>query len=186
MSETPGFLRNVRVPALRAPAALPATIRVDDPSPVLAAHYAAIATTRMAGLPFLNPALEVEVAQCRRLAGDWLAAVITPWSILLTLVFGGGALWRDAGQGERVRCELPVGEMAFIADVGENGLGPFLYCPLIAPAEGIESQACARAIAAEAIDACLQAAPVLIPQADRSDSEPQGLTRRTFLLGRRV
>ncbi len=188
MNGDASFLRNVRVPALRPPVAQPASAREDDPSQALAAHFERVATTRMAGLPFLNPALDVEVSACRSVAGDWLAVVISPWSVFLTLVSGGGILWRDAGVGERVSCELPIGEMDFIADVGENGLGPFLYCPIIAPAQGIESQVCARAIAAEVIETCLRTAPappVPMPQPDRSSNAPEDLTRRTFLFGRR-
>lgn len=183
------LLRNVRVPALRPPAAQAAAIRSSDPSSALAAHFATVANERMAGLPFLNPALNVEVAVCRQVAGDWLAVVITPWSILLTLVFGGGELWRDAGLGERVRCRLPVGDIDFIADVGDCGLGPYLYCPLIAPANLIESQKHARDISHEAIETCLnQGRPSHLN--DVSQGVPERaqppVTRRAFLLGKRT
>lgn len=50
-----------------------------------------IAVMRMRGLPIVNPALGVEALSFRRWAGEWLGVLITPWSLSLMLLPGGGA-----------------------------------------------------------------------------------------------
>lgn len=158
-----GLLPFVRVPAIRAPAAAPAQAWPHDPSSVVRAHFAHVAATRMAGLPFVNPAIEVCVAGCRRIEGDWLAALVTPWCIALVLLPGGGALWQDGAAGERRRVRLPAGELVFVVDAGEAGLPAFQYCPLVAPLLDVADTAAAQQIACDALATALQPQPAAAP-----------------------
>lgn len=189
MSEVIPF---VRVPAFRPPEAEVATPWQSDPSTPLARHFRRVHETRMAGLPFLNDALDVTVAACKCVDGDWLAALVTPWSIQLVLLPGGGTLWRDTAAGSRRTLTLPVGDLVFIGEAAEHvsDLVPaFLYCPLIAPPDGIAGTAEACAIAREALATVLQPLPATPDATDPGDPAPYPRTppspsRRAFLRGR--
>lgn len=140
----------IRTPALAPPPIRPAVPRDDDPSAFLEAHYRHVWQTRMHDLPFVNAALAVEAVGFQRLNGDWLGVVITPWFLNLLLVSGGGELWGDIPAGERRYLNLPCGTMQFIAD-DDPDIGPYQYCPLIAPVDQLPDMAMARVVAADAI-----------------------------------
>ncbi len=173
----------VRVPALRPIVGEAAAPWPEDPSDALERHFARVARERMAGLDFLNPRVEVSVAECRRVAGDWLAALVTPWSIQLVLLPGGGSLWEDSAPGLRRRVRLPAGELVFIGDAGEAALPAYQYCPLVAPLDAALDTAAACAIASDALAAALTAA---VPTTAPSPAEgPPSPSRRAFLRGSR-
>lgn len=186
----------VRVPAIRPRQAEAAAVWDEDPSPTLARHFRRVLETRMAGLPFLNAALDVAVAGCARVAGDWLAAVVTPWSIQLVLLPGGGALWRDTAAGVRHTLSLPVGDLVFIGEAAEHAgelVPAFLYCPLITPPEGIADTDEACAIARAALATVLEPPPGDAPEAIGAvrceepvprPRMPPSPSRRAFLRGR--
>ncbi|NMF87916.1 [NiFe]-hydrogenase assembly chaperone HybE [Aromatoleum petrolei] len=193
MSEVLPF---VRVPAVRPAAAQVAAVWDDDPSPTMERHFRRVHETRMLGLPFLNEALDVAVAACERVGGDWLAAVVTPWSIQLVLLPGGGTLWCDTAAGMRHTLSLPVGNLVFIGEAAEHAsdlVPAFQYCPLITPPEGIADTDAACAIAREALATVLKplAASVADPtgalpseDADPNPRTPPSPSRRAFLRGR--
>lgn len=176
-----GMLPYVRVPAIRAPAAVPARAWPHDPSPAVQAHFADVAATRMAGLPFVNPAIDVAVAGCRRVAGDWLAALVTPWCIALVLLPGGGVLWQDGVAGERRRVRLPAGELVFVVDAGEARLPAFQYCPLVAPLHELADTAAALQIARDAFAAALLPPVPIAQHAAAVSAEAASVSRRRFL-----
>jgi len=149
----------LRKPAWTPPPVVVATPRAENPGAAVEAWFARVARERMGGLPFLNPRLRVEVLGMRRVAGDWLGGLITPWSIQLLLLPGGGTLWQDISAGLRRRVALPVGEMWFLADAGEAGLEAYQYCPLSTSVEGFAEQAVARRFVADAL------ATVMMPPA---------------------
>jgi [NiFe] hydrogenase assembly HybE family chaperone len=176
-----GLLPFVRVPAIRAPAAVVARPWLQDPSPAVQAHFAAVAATRMAGLPFVNPAIDVGVAGCRRVAGDWLAALATPWCVALVLLPGGGALWQNGAAGERRRVRLPAGELVFVVDAGEARLPAFQYCPLVAPLHDVAGTAAALQIARDAFAAALQPPAAIAQDAAVASADAASVSRRRFL-----
>lgn len=184
------LLASVRVPALRPPQAAVAVPWEGDPSQALLRHFCFVRDTRMAGLPFLNDSVDVCVADCRRIGGDWLAAVVTPWSIQLVLLPGGGALWQDVSSGVRCAISLPAGEMVFIGEADEENaehdecVAAFLYCPLISPLEAIAGSDTACAIARDALAAALtppQSKTESSPAIDATS--PPSPSRRAFLRG---
>ena len=173
----------VRVPAFRPKVGAVAAPWSADPSAALLRYFAEVARDRMAGLDFLNAAIEVRVAECRSVAGDWLAALVTPWSIQLVLLPGGGALWEDSAPGLRRRVALPAGELVFIGDAGEAGLPAYQYCPLIAPVVSIADTVAACNIARDALAAVLTA-PAPAPCTEAPAASPEVLpspARRAFL-----
>jgi [NiFe] hydrogenase assembly HybE family chaperone len=181
------MLSVVRVPALRPQVTGPAAPWTDNPADALARHFAAVARERMAGLDFLNPVIAVQVAECRRIDGDWLAALVTPWSIQLVLLPGGGTLWADSAPGLRRHVALPAGALVFIGDAGEAALPAYQYCPLIAPVDRVADTAAACAIARDALAAVLTAPlaagpPDPVPPPAEAPPSP---SRRAFLRVRR-
>lgn len=174
---------HIRTPALAPCPIAPATARNEDPSVVLAAHYERLWAARMNELPFVNRALAVEVAGFRRCAGDWVGVVITPWFLNLFLISGGGRLWGDIPAGARRYVDLPCGTLQFIADVDPD-IGPYQYCPLVAPVGLLPDMASARHAAADAL-ATVLAQPAATESTasagvDR-DETAKAVSRRGFL-----
>jgi [NiFe] hydrogenase assembly HybE family chaperone len=159
------WLASVRVPALRPGPARAASVYYESPDEALRAHFRAIHAQRMRSLPFLNEAIAVTVADCRRIAGDWLAAVVTPWSIQLVLLPGGGTLWADTPTGARRRVRLPAGEVVFIGAESERGNGiendsllpAYQYLPLITALDNVPDTAAAVTMARDALAAAMTA-----------------------------
>lgn len=183
----------VRVPAIRPREATVAAPWPADPRATLERHFRRVHETRMAGLPFLNAALDVAVAACARVDGDWLAALVTPWSIQLVLLPGGGTLWRDTAAGVRHTLTLPVGDLVFIGEAAEHAtdlVPAFLYCPLITPPDGIADMEAACAIAREALATVLQPLPgndaggAASGGSTADPCTPSSPSRRAFLRGR--
>lgn len=171
--------QNLRTPALAPPPIRPALPRQDDPSELLATHYEQVWQTRMHDMPFVNPALSVAVLGFVRQQGDWLGVVVTPWFINLFLVFGGGELWGDIPAGERRYLSLPCGTLQFIAD-DDPDLGPYQYCPLIAPVSSVPDMATARQAALDAM-ATVMTAVVVDDATPAAAPPPRDTSRRGFL-----
>lgn len=148
----------IRKPALAPPPIRPAEPRLVDPTVELEWHYRNVWETRMADMPFVNPALSVAVVGFTRHRGDWLGVVVTPWFLNLFLISGGGELWGDIPAGERRYLELPCGTLQFIAD-DDPDLGPYQYCPLIAPVSNVPDQATALKAAQDAMAAIFTPPP---------------------------
>lgn len=116
---------------------------------------------RMQGLPFLNPALSVQALHFHRFEGDWLGGLVTPWSVQLMLLPGGGRLWIDTAVGARNTVALPVGALPFIADGGDRSLPAFQYLPLVNGTGALAGDAEASALLRDALATALQPAPAL-------------------------
>jgi [NiFe] hydrogenase assembly HybE family chaperone len=168
----------IRTPALAPPPIRPAVPCANDPASFLEAHYRHVWQTRMHDMPFVNPALGVEAIGFALYEGDWLGVVITPWFLNLLLVSGGGQLWGDIPAGERRYLNLPCGTMQFIAD-DDPDIGPYQYCPLIAPVSNLTDMAQARAVAADALKTVFaQTTPV--PDVPAVSEEKPAVSRRGF------
>lgn len=169
------------------------TYSTDDLPQRLAETFRRIQAQRMAGMPILNPYLEVEAVGFRRWQGQWVGVLITPWLIGLYVLPGDEETWPRMPSHGRCDWSLPAGEYEFLVDQ-EEGFGPYHVCTLMSPVKEFNDQATARA-AAEALMAQLFAAEmtsdgkVSATNAGglRSD-EPltaKGVTRRHFLRGSR-
>jgi [NiFe] hydrogenase assembly HybE family chaperone len=169
-----------------------------DPSALLEATFVRIHDTRMAGLPFLNPALRVEAVGFRRWEGLWLGVLITPWFMNLMLLPCAAVehAWPHVRYGESLAYRLPAGVFEFIR-AQEPPLGDYQSCSLFSPMAVFADQAGARATAVAALAALFDegtragaegpgtslagpaASPVAAPSAT---SAPP--SRRDFLRGR--
>ena len=178
--------QRIRTPALAPPPIRPATPLDTDPSAFLENHYLHVWETRMQDLPFVNPALGVAAVGFRRHRGDWLGVMVTPWFLNLFLISGGGDLWGDIPAGERRYVELPCGTLQFIAD-DDPELGPYQYCPLMAPVTHLENMIAALTAARDALAAAFtppaepqsaEETGAALPQSAPAEAPP---SRRAFL-----
>ena len=178
----------IRKPALAPPPIRPATPRYPDPSAFLAAHYGKVWEERMRDLSFVNDKLAVEAIGFTRLSGDWVGVVVTPWFVNLFLIYGGGTLWGDIPAGERRYVNLPCGTLQFIAD-DDPDIGPYQYCPLIAPVDHLTDMASARKAALDAMQAVVtvppkddaeEAAAAPAPVTASVEAEKGPVSRRAF------
>ena len=154
--------------------------RRDDPSAFLEAHYRQLWATQRDALPSPNGRLQVAAIGFSRVDGDWLGVMVTPWFLNLMLLPGGGNLWGDIPAGQRRYLELACGTVQFIAD-DDPDLGPYQYCPLIAPVSSVADMATARQAALDAMAAVMT--PPAPPLVEAAPAEPaqRDVSRRGFL-----
>lgn len=172
--------QGLRIPAWQAPKPPPALALEEDPTARLHAHFQRVFDMHMHDLPFINPALSVEIVGFRRWQGDWLGAAVTPWALNLLLLPGGGTLWSDQPTGERVAVPFPVGALDFIADHDAAADPPASqYCPLFTSVTHFRSQEAAREAAHAALDALFNT-PELPPAAVAEVAVAPAPTRRAF------
>lgn len=154
----------------------------DAAAPVaqLEATYAAIARTRMAGLPFMNPALHVEAVAFGAWSHHWLGVLVTPWFMNLVLLPRDADRWPRVRDTETLSIAFPAGVFGFIGHT-ESPVGALLACSLFSPVFEFADQDTARVAAAAARAALFEEAnrDVVLPPV------PEPMTKRDFLrLGR--
>jgi len=169
----------IRTPALAPPPIRPAVPCANDPTSFLETHYRHVWQTRMHDMPFINAALGVEAIGFCLHEGDWLGVVVTPWFLNLLLVSGGGQLWGDIPSGERRYLNLPCGTLQFIAD-DDPDIGPYQYCPLIAPVSNLADMAQARLVAVDALKTVLGQSAAAPPEVQPLAEEKAAVSRRGF------
>jgi [NiFe] hydrogenase assembly HybE family chaperone len=161
-----------------------------DPSAMLEAAFRRVHVERMQGLPFLNPALEVEAVDFAPWHAAWLGVMVTPWSINLMMLPRDLATWKPLAPGAKRRYRFSAGDFDF---VGANDplLGEYQMCSLFSPALEFVSHATARLTAQYARAALLDsknAAHTAVAQAhpiaDLRENVEAPLTKRDFLRGR--
>lgn len=169
----------LRTPAILPQRPEPAAPLDADPSAALEAMLREVWETQMHDLPFVNPELRVEAIGFRRIDGDWVGAVVTPWFINLFLLPGGGELWVDTPTGEHRQLMFPAGPLEFIAENSPDravAIQAWQYCPLITPVQHIADQASARAAAEAVLVAVFAPPPVPEPAAaptEENSAAPQ-------------
>jgi [NiFe] hydrogenase assembly HybE family chaperone len=156
-----------------------------DPTARLEAAFSRVWKTRMAGLPFLNPALRVEGVGFRPWEGQWLGALVTPWSVNLVLMPGEGA-WETLPVGAERFAVMPAGRFRFVAGADAE-LGEYHACSLFSPALGFADHESACATAKAALEALFD--PANAPgqdgfQPSAASLPPAEVTKRDFLRGR--
>jgi len=158
--------------------------RTASPAPRLDAAFTRIWRTRMEGLPFLNAKLRVEAVGFRPWEGQWLGALVTPWSVNLVLMPGDGE-WKSIPKGEERFVAMPAGRFRFIAGHDEE-LGEHHACSLFSPAQEFADHETARAVALAALEALFDAgnAPAEGDGAPGAAGPPAPVSKRDFLRGR--
>jgi [NiFe] hydrogenase assembly HybE family chaperone len=162
----------------------------DDPSVRVTEAYEHIWRTRMEGLPFVNPRLRVEAVGFRAWEGQWLGALVTPWSLNLLLLPGEGE-WITLAAGSERFVAFPAGRFRFIAG-HEPALGESHSCSLFSPVLEFTDHEAARLTAEAALVALFDAAHA--PRDDHLLREhqpeaivahgPAEVSKRDFISGR--
>lgn len=115
-----------------------------------------IATTRMLGLPFINPVLRVATIGFTPWEEARIGVLVTPWSINLVAVANHPETLRLATDTRR-RWRFPSGEYDLMG--GEEAeCGCFQFCSLFSPALDFVDQEAAEATAAAAMAALFEGA----------------------------
>lgn len=172
----------------------PVQALADNPAPQLEAVFRRIADTRMAGLPFVNPALRVEAVGFRQWQGVWLGVLVTPWSINLLLLPAGGDAFRVLRNADMQVWQFPCGGYEFLGG-HEEGVGHYQMCSLFSPALEFATHADAVATANAALDALFTVATASAQAESRAQVREAGrlagqplferqVSRRAFLRGR--
>lgn len=163
-----------------------------DPVMRLQQVFGEIAHTRMAGLPIVNPALQVEAVGFRPWQGCWAGVLVTPWSIGLVLLPGEGPALPILAADQRQAWSFPSGRYDFLG-LDEPALGPCQICPLLSPVSEFASHAEALALAQEIAQALFSEGAAGQASADdararmeqaRLQGQPlleQPISRRAFL-----
>jgi [NiFe] hydrogenase assembly HybE family chaperone len=164
------------------------------------ATFGRVQRERMAGLPFVNEALRVELVGLRRWRGLWLGALVTPWFMNLLLLPGDGegtseeppARWPRVATGEYAQFAFPAGTMSFLAG-REGEVGEYLSCSLFSPMFEFADHETARQTAAACLVALFDSANGAPATSDdatakspaQADAAPASASKRDFLRGGR-
>ena len=150
-----------------------------------------IRQTRMAGLPFLNPALQVEAVGFRPWQQRVLGVLLTPWTMNLVVLPGNDKAFRTLGADVQQTWAFPSGDYDFMGGE-EVECGPFHFCSLFSPMADFPDQSAARATAEAVLTALFEqdeASRTAQAKAEREAAQLKGeeapLTRRGFLSGGR-
>ena len=146
---------------------------------------------RMAGLPFLNEALSIELVGLRRWRGLWLGVLVTPWFMNLLLLPGDGvadgdevpAIWPATLTGEYAPFSFPAGVLSFLAG-NEGEVGDYLSCSLFSPVFEFADHDTARQTAEACLAALFDAATAAKPPVVADHAAPDSRSKRDFLRGR--
>ena len=156
------------------------------------ATFERVRRERMAGLPFVNEALRVELVGLRRWRGLWLGVLVTPWFMNLLLLPGDGvadgaevaARWPAVRTGEYAQFAFPAGTMSFLAG-REGEVGEYLSCSLFSPMFEFAEHDVARQTAEACLVALFDPAVAGQPAAEPGPrAEPAPVSKRDFLRGR--
>jgi len=124
--------------------------------------FTRIQRERMADVPILNPALEVQAVGFRDWEGYCLGVLITPWFMNLMLVSRQDNEWAQLPSGTKISHRFPSGTYEFILGE-EEGIGHYLMCSLFSPVFEFQNQE-AAVVTAEAV------MESLMDEANRDDS----------------
>ena len=113
----------------------------------LEAAFSRIERERMAGLPFLNPALRVEAIGFMPWDTGAVGVLLTPWFMNLMLL-PGEAEWSDLQVGAKVTHRFDSGCYEFTVG-DEPGIGRYQMCSLFSPMGQFVDHAAAVATATE-------------------------------------
>ncbi|MCQ8106171.1 [NiFe]-hydrogenase assembly chaperone HybE [Methylomonas sp. SURF-2] len=129
-----------------------------------------ILTTRMLGMPLLNPALSVRALGFGRVNQDWLGVLITPWCMNLLLLPTTDSAWTTQAPGGKFEQAFPYGSFEFTV-AREAQLGTYAQCSLFSPMLHFADQAAAFTAGQSVLQALL------------SQPAPRAVSRRDMLRG---
>lgn len=155
-------------------------LHASNPEEAVEAAFFRIQQTRMADVPILNPALQVQAIDFQRWQGHWLGIVVTPWCMNLMLVPGSAEEWVSVGVNKRRFVHFPAGDFAFLGGQ-EDELGEYQSCSLFSPMHQFGAQHDAVMTARASLVGLLAPPPEQNPAAAAPAKKSAGVSRRGFL-----
>ncbi|MDP2005851.1 MAG: [NiFe]-hydrogenase assembly chaperone HybE [Rubrivivax sp.] len=164
-----------------------------SPAAALQARFEHILQHQMAGVPMLNPALQVQALGFRPWAGHWLGVLVTPWFMNLVLFPRQREQWQAIGERESRHYVFPAGVFEFIGS-HDGELGDYQACSLFSPMFEFQDHAAAHDTAVAALAALFDPALRPVSDAPAATDEPRAeampsapakpaLSKRDFLFG---
>lgn len=167
--------------------------------------YQDIETTRMEGVPILNPEISVAAFGFEPFNDQYCGVLLTPWFMNLMMVPQDQVVYAETAPkvGTNVSMQLPAGRVDFIVGY-EEGFGHSLSCSLFSPVFEFEDQEAAVQTALAALaevfktndaeeeddDADMREIwagrlpePEPVPEEDAPRATPVDVSRRDFLRG---
>ena len=148
------------------------TLRFGDPTERLTAAFRA-AAGRMAGLAFVNPALDVEAVGFAPWDGRWLGVLVTPWCMNLVLTPLEASAWRPLLPGTKRSYAFPAGDYEFVGAI-DNIAGEYQACSLLSPLLEFDDHPTARQVALLAREALFDPANAETPDASAATASAPG------------
>lgn len=163
------------------------------PAAALQARFEHIHLHQMAGVPMLNPVLQVQALGFRPWGQHWLGVLVTPWFMNLVLFPRQPAHWQAIGERESRHYVFPAGVFEFIGS-RDAELGDYQACSLFSPMFEFKDHAAAHDTAVAALAALFDPASrpgsdapaVSTDQPDTADvsaATKPALSKRDFLFG---
>lgn len=170
--------------------AAPAGPALPSPAAALQARFEHIHRHQMAGVPMLNPVLQVQAIGFRPWAEHWLGVLVTPWFMNLVLFPRLRERWQPIGERESRHYVFPAGVFEFIGS-RDAELGDYQACSLFSPMFEFADAAAAHDTAVAALAALFDAAhrpgsdlPPAEAAAPAEAAKPgPALSKRDFLFG---
>lgn len=128
----------------------------ENPSERFEAVFRDIAATHMAGLPILNPDLDVAAVGFRHWRDAWYGVMVTPWFMNLIAVPDDAGELAGLGSGTRRTRALPSGEYEFLS-AQEDALGAYWSASLVSPMSQFADMAGAVAVAEAVLETVFKA-----------------------------
>lgn len=159
--------------------------QLSSPAAALQARFEHIHRQQMAGVPMLNPALQVQAIGFRPWSEHWLGVLVTPWFMNLMLLPRVPAHWQAIGERESRHYVFPAGVFEFIGG-RDVELGDYQACSLFSPMFEFTDHAAAHDTAVAALAALFDVQNR--PGSDAPPPEPAAaaapaLSKRDFLFG---
>ncbi len=132
--------------------------RGENPAPRIETVFRDIAATRMAGLPILNPDLDVAAVGFRHWQDAWYGVLVTPCFRNLIAVPDDAGELAALGSGTRRTRTLPSGEYEFLS-AHEDALGAYWSASLVSPMSQFADMAGAVAVAEAVLETVFKPEP---------------------------
>ena len=160
-------------------------LELPSPAAALQRRFEAIHRGPMAGLPMLNPALQVRALGFQPWDVFWLGVLVTPWFMNLVLMPRLPEQFPPCAERESRHLVFPAGVFEFIG-AQDAELGTWLACSLFSPMFEFGDQAAAEATGLAALQGLLEAPAPAAPAAPEPSAQaaPAALSKRNFLFGR--
>jgi len=154
-------------------------VELPSPAAALQRRFEAIHRGPMAGLPMLNPALQVRALGFQPWNAHWLGVLVTPWFMNLVLMPRLAEHFPPCAERESRHLVFPAGVFEFIG-AQDAELGRWLACSLFSPMFEFADQAGAEATALSALQGLLEG-----PRpAEPAQPTAAAVSKRHFLFGR--